>query len=259
MSQNHSINMAGRYSRHELLKELGPEGQRRIAQTRFLVIGAGGVGCPAALCLAEAGTKLISIVDADAVDMSNLPRQILHTPDRIGMNKALSAKIALQALRPDTEIRAIDCWADESALSKLMSHCDVVLDCSDNFKTRHAANRAAHAAGKPLITVSSIRFSVQIAMFDFSNPESPCYQCTFPEDEETDVKAVSTGVFAPTTGIAGMIAAGEALKWSAGIKSLAGKLLVLDTLHWNMQVISLSKDPACLICAPVNAGAPNRT
>ncbi len=243
-----TADLTGRYSRHKLLRELGDAGQARIEKTRFLVIGAGGVGCPAALCLAEAGVAGITIVDADAADVTNLPRQILHTPARVGMNKAQSAKIALYDLNPDVAVTAVDRWADDALLAELVRDVDIVLDCSDNFKTRHAVNRAAHAAKKPLIVASSVRFSLQIAFFDFSTHDAPCYQCTFPEDEEVDVKAAATGVFAPVTGISGMIAAGEALKFAAGTRSLAGKLLVIDTLNWSTDIFGLSPDPDCPVC-----------
>lgn len=242
----------GRYSRHKLLREWGDSGQERIEKTRFLVIGAGGVGCPAALCLTEAGVGGITIVDADAADVTNLPRQILHTPDRVGMNKALSAKIALNELNPAVAVTAVDRWADDALLTQLMENIDIVLDCSDNFKTRHAVNRAAHKARKPLISASCVRFSLQIAFFDFSAHTTPCYQCTFPEDEELDVKAAATGVFAPVTGISGMIAASEAMKFAAGIRSLAGKLLVIDTLNWNTDIFTLSGDPDCPVCGRCN-------
>lgn len=241
-----------RYSRHELLRELGVEGNARIRQTRFLVVGAGGVGCPAALCLAEAGVAGITIVDADNVDVTNLPRQILHNPSRVGMNKAQSAKIALHELNPDVPVTAVDKWADDALLDELVKNVDVVLDCSDNFKTRHAVNRAAHKARKPLITASSVRFSLQLAFFDFASGSTPCYQCTFPEDDSMDVKAAQTGVFAPVTGICGMIAANEALKFAAGIRTLVGKLLVVDTLTWETQTFALTPDPACPVCGGSN-------
>ena len=238
-----------RISRHALLREVGPAGCGAIARTRFLVVGAGGVGCPAALALAEAGVASITIVDSDAVDISNLPRQILHTESRVGVNKAVSAKTALAEINPAVPVRAVDRWADEALLAELAAEADLVLDCSDNFKTRHAVSRAARRAGVPLITASSVRFSMQLAFFDFTDPASACYQCTFPEDEGTDVRASAVGVFAPVTGIAGMTAANEALKWAAGVKTLAGKLLIVDTLTWEAQTLALWRDPACPVCS----------
>ena len=237
-----------RASRHVLLKEVGAEGALRMARLSALVIGAGGVGCPAALCLAEAGVRKITLIDADVVEESNLARQILHTPARLGMNKARSACLALQAVNPDTELEAVETWADAEAIARHAQGADIILDCSDNFATRHAANRAALALGRPLVTVSAIRMSLQVAFFDFSRPDAACYACTFPEDDEADVKASQVGVLAPVTGIAGMIAAGEVLKWAAGMPSLAGSMLLLDTLSWQMQRLALARDPACPVC-----------
>lgn len=243
-----TTDFTGRYSRHKLLREFGDLGQKKISRTRFLIIGAGGVGCPAALCLAEAGVASITIVDADNVDVTNLPRQILHTPSRVGMNKAESAKIALNELNPEVKVTAVNRRADEKLIYDLLENIDIVLDCSDNSETRYAANCAAQAARKTLITVSSIRFSLQIAFFDFSTSGTPCYECVFPQERSEDIKASSVGVFAPVTGISGMIAAGEALKFAAGIRSLAGRLLMIDTLSWSSEVLRLATDYDCPVC-----------
>lgn len=241
-----------RYSRHVFIEEIGSQGQERIARTRCLVVGAGGIGSPSALALAEAGVAGITIVDSDNVDVSNLPRQILHTPDRVGINKALSAQMTLARINPDVPVTAIDRWADEALLAELMAQVDIVLDCTDNFKTRHAVNRAAQRTRTPLITASAIRWSLQVAMFDFSGSPQPCYQCLFPEDDLQDVRAAQVGVLAPVTSLAGMIAAEETLKWAAGLPSLAGKLLILDTLSWQMQVLGLSAEPQCPVCGTHN-------
>lgn len=238
-----------RASRHILLKEIGVKGARRIAGLSALVIGAGGVGCPAALCLAEAGIRELTLIDADAVEESNLARQILHTPARLGMNKAQSAAQALADINPAVKVNAVAAWADEESIKRLGREVDVILDCSDNFATRHAANRAALNLSKPLVTVSAIRYSLQVAFFDFTKPASACYACVFPEDEEADVKASQVGVLAPVTGFAGMIAAEEVLKWAAGMESLAGSMLVLDTLSWQMQRFAFAKMPDCTVCA----------
>ena len=144
---------------------------------------------------------------------------------------------------------AVAAWADEESIKRLGREVDVILDCSDNFATRHAANRAALNLSKPLVTVSAIRYSLQVAFFDFTKPASACYACVFPEDEEADVKASQVGVLAPVTGFAGMIAAEEVLKWAAGMESLAGSMLVLDTLSWQMQRFALAKMPDCTVCA----------
>ena len=243
------IDMLNRYSRQMLLREIGEKGQERIGNTRCLVIGAGGVGGPAALGLVEAGVGSLTIIDADTVDISNLPRQILHTPERVGMNKAESARIALTAVNPSVPVRAVQSWADDALLTELASDADIIVDCSDNFRTRHAANRVARACRRTLITAASVRFSLQVSMFDFSNPASPCYACSFPEDDQQDVKAAAVGVFSPVTALAGMIAAGEALKWAAGMPSLVGQMLMIDTLTWESSRMRLARDPGCSVCA----------
>lgn len=239
-----------RYSRHVFLKEIGPEGQSRIAASRVFIIGAGGVGCPAALALVESGVASLTIADADAVDLSNLPRQILHTPERIGMNKAQSAALALHAVNPDVPVKVVRDFVDEAKLLDLARDCDIIIDASDNFRTRHASNRAAKALQKVLISASSVRYSVQLAVFDFRNGNPACYQCTFPEDDATDVKASQTGVMAPVTSIAGMMAAEEALKIAAGLTPVSvGSLLILDTLSWEFTRMKLVSDPDCPVCA----------
>lgn len=239
-----------RYSRHVFLKEIGPEGQSRIAASRVFIIGAGGVGCPAALALVESGVASLTIADADAVDLSNLPRQILHTPERIGMNKAQSAALALHAVNPDVPVKVVRDFVDEAKLLDLAQDCDIIIDASDNFRTRHASNRAAKALRKVLISASSVRYSVQLAVFDFRNGNPACYQCTFPEDDATDVKASQTGVMAPVTSIAGMVAAEEALKIAAGLTPVSvGSLLILDTLSWEFTRMKLASDPDCPVCA----------
>lgn len=239
-----------RYSRHVFLKEIGAEGQSRIAASRVFVIGAGGVGCPAALALVESGIASLTIADVDAVDLSNLPRQILHTPDRIGMNKAQSAAIALRTVNPAVPVNVVTDYVDEEKLTALARDCDIIIDASDNFRTRHASNRAAKALRKVLISASSVRYSVQLAVFDFRSGNPACYQCTFPEDNATDVKAAQTGVLAPVTSIAGMMAAEEALKIAAGLTPVSiGSLLILDTLSWEFTRMKLASDPDCPVCA----------
>ena len=142
----------------------------------MFIIGAGGVGCPAALALVESGVASLTIADADAVDLTNLPRQILHTPERIGMNKAQSAAFALHAVNPDVPVKVVRDFVDEAKLLDLARDCDIIIDASDNFRTRHASNRAAKALRKVLISASSVRYSVQLAVFDFRNGNPACYQ-----------------------------------------------------------------------------------
>ena len=239
---------APRYSRQILLKEWGSESQRKLADTHFVVVGAGGIGSPTLLALAESGAGAITVIDADVVEENNLPRQTLHTPARIGMNKAESAKIALAELAPDVPVTAIGAWADESLLEKLLTPDSLLIDASDNSKTRHVTNRAALKVHCRLVSASAIRFSFQVASFDFRTTSHPCYNCFYPEDDEVDVKAAQVGVFGAVTGMAGMAAASEAMKMAVGIPSLAGKLLIADTLAMKFDVMTLAEDPACPVC-----------
>lgn len=240
----------GRYSRHILLNEIGSVGQNRISSCRVLIIGAGGVGCPAALALVESGIGALTLADSDVVDLSNLPRQILHTVQRLGMNKAQSARIALEAINPTVPVTAVTDYVDEVKIRQIAENCDIVIDASDNFRTRHASNRAVKALGKVLISASAVRYSIQLAVFDFRNGNPACYQCTFPEDDAVDIKASQTGVLAPVTSIAGMMAAEEALKIAAGLTPPSvGNLLILDTLSWDFSCLKLSSDPDCPVCA----------
>ena len=240
-----------RYSRHILLNEIGVEGQHKIRASRMLVIGAGGLGSPAAYYLASAGVASIALVDGDAVDLTNLQRQILHTTERIGMPKAQSGQSALHAINPEVQITPIAQRVDAEALDALVQHATIVLDCSDNFATRHATNRACVAHRKPLVSGAAIRFDGQIAVFDLRHGESPCYACLFPDGAGEDELCSTMGVFAPLTGMIGTMQAGEALKLAAGIgETLHGKLVMLDALTMRWHLVRVTRDPECLVCAP---------
>ena len=236
-----------RVARQLLLKELGEEGQRRIAASRFLVVGAGGLGSPALLYLAAAGAGAITAVDGDAVSVSNLSRQLLHTADRIGVNKAVSAKEALRSVNPHCRVRAVAETADEPLLRELAAQSDVVLDCTDNLAARIAVSRAAWDEGRPLVFASAIRWSGQLSVFDPRDPASPCYECVFETDDaENDVKASAVGVWSPLTGIIGTMQAGEALKIAAGIGSaLVGKMLFADLLRMRFDEIRIAPRAGC--------------
>ncbi|MGZ9029757.1 MAG: HesA/MoeB/ThiF family protein [Burkholderiaceae bacterium] len=239
-----------RYSRHILLNELGVEGQQRLREASMLVVGAGGLGSPAAFYLASAGVASITLVDGDQVDLTNLQRQILHTTARIGTSKAVSGQAALAAINDDVEIIPVTSRADEGALMALVGSASVVLDCSDNFTTRHALNRACVAHGKPLVSGAAIRFDGQVAVFDLRHPDSPCYACLFPPGDGEDELCAVMGVFAPLTGIIGSTQAAEALKLAAGIgESLEGRLLMLDALAMRWHSVRVRRDPACPVCA----------
>jgi adenylyltransferase/sulfurtransferase len=239
-----------RYSRHILLNEIGVEGQQRLREASMLVIGAGGLGSPAAFYLASAGVARITLVDGDRVDLTNLQRQILHTTARIGMPKAISGQAALAAINDDVEVVPVTSRADEGALMSLVGSATVVLDCSDNFATRHALNLACVAHRKPLVSGAAIRFDGQVAVFDLRHADSPCYACLFPPGDGEDELCAVMGVFAPLTGIIGTTQAAEALKLAAGIgETLEGRLLMLDALSMRWHAVRVRRDPACPVCS----------
>ena len=241
-----------RYSRLILLDALGIEGQERILATHALIVGAGGLGSPAALYLASAGIGKITLVDDDSVDFTNLQRQILHTQARVGMAKTESGRQALAAINPEMEIIPLQQRLSGAALDELVASTDIVLDCTDNFATRHAINRASVHHKKPLVSGAAIRFDGQISVYDLRRDDSPCYHCLFPEgDDVEEVRCAVMGVFAPLTGIIGTMQAAEALKLAAGIgESLSGRLLLLDALEMDWRTVRFKKDAGCAVCAP---------
>ena len=244
-----------RYSRHILLPEIGVEGQEKLLAAHALVIGAGGLGSPAALYLASAGVGTITLADGDAVDLTNLQRQILHTTAAVGRPKAASGRDTLAKLNPEVRVVALEERLDPGRLGELVARADVVLDCSDNFATRHAANRACVKHRRALVSGAGVRFDGQISVFDLRRDDSPCYGCLFPEDAAAEEERCAVmGVFAPLTGIIGATQAAEALKLLAGAgEPLCGRLLLLDALRMEWRSIRLKKDPACKVCG---AGAP---
>jgi molybdopterin/thiamine biosynthesis adenylyltransferase len=240
-----------RYSRHILLDELGIEGQQRLLAAHALIIGAGGLGSPAALYLGSAGVGQITIVDDDKVELTNLQRQVAHDLSRLGAPKATSARQRIAAINPDVRVDARVQRADPGLLDELVARADVVLDCSDNFATRQAINAACVARARPLVAGAAIGFDAQVSVYDTRWPEGPCYACVFPPDAAVQEAACATmGVFAPLVGIVGSLQAAEALKLLAGIgRSLAGRLLMLDarTMEWTQ--ITLQRNAACAVCA----------
>ncbi len=240
-----------RYSRHILLPEIGIEGQQRLLDAHALLIGAGGLGSPAALYLASAGVGTLTICDGDTVDLTNLQRQIVHREAAVGAKKVDSASNTLHGLNPAIRINAVAERVAGEKLQSLVAAADVVLDGSDNFATRHAVNRACAAARKPLVSGAGIRFDGQLAVFDLRRADSPCYACLFPEAGETEeMRCAVMGVFAPLVGIIGAMQAAEALKILIGAgEPLTGRLLLLDALGMDVRTINLKKDPACAVCA----------
>lgn len=252
-----------RYARHILLDEFGIEGQERLQAARVLIVGAGGLGSPAACYLAASGVGHLVLADDDEVELSNLQRQILHTTDRVGWPKAESGKRMLEALNPDIRIQALVSRLDGPALDEQVGLADVVLDCCDNFATRHAVNRSCVKYRKPLVSGAAIRFAGQISVFDLRRDDAPCYHCLFPEaDDVEELRCATTGVLAPLVGIVGSTQAAEAIKVLTGMgETLAGRMLCLDALSMQWQTLRFKRDPACLACAgrdaPQAAGPPS--
>ena len=239
-----------RYSRHILLDEIGIEGQQRLLGATALVVGAGGLGSPAALYLAAAGIGTIILADGDTVDLTNLQRQIMHRQDRVGQAKATSGAQAMSEMNPTINVITITQRLEGQLLLDTVKQCNVVLDCCDNFATRHAINRACVAAKVPLVSGAAIRFDGQLAVFDSRQEASPCYHCLFPEGKAVeDVPCALMGVFAPVTGIIGTMQAAEALKIAGGFgKPAVGRLLLLDARSMDINEIQLPRDKHCLVC-----------
>ncbi|HLS85164.1 MAG TPA: molybdopterin-synthase adenylyltransferase MoeB [Burkholderiales bacterium] len=241
-----------RYSRHILLPEIGVEGQERLRAAGAFVVGAGGLGCPATLYLAAAGIGRLTIADADEVDLTNLQRQILYRPESIGRRKVDEAARALHGLNPEVRIEKLPRRLGEADFDALVAEHDVVLDCSDNFATRHALNRACVRRRRALVAGAAIRFDGQLMVFDLSRTDSPCYACLFPEAGETEeLRCAVMGVLAPLTGIIGALQAAEAIKLLTGAGEPArGRLLAIDAKSAQWRSIRVRKDPGCAVCAP---------
>ena len=239
-----------RYSRHILLPQIGYEGQQKLVEGHVLIIGAGGLGAPAALYLAAGGVGRLTICDFDAVDLTNLQRQIIHTTQSVGLNKAVSAQQALTAINPEVTVQTIDRRMDAAELMRLAAEADVVIDCSDNFETRYALNQVCVTLRKPLVSGAAIGFEGQVTVFDHRNDDSPCYHCLFPDmGAEEAMRCAENGVFAPLVGMIGTTQAAEAMKLLLGLgASLQGRLLLLDVLAMEWRSIRLHRDPVCKVC-----------
>ncbi len=247
-----------RYSRHLLLNEFGEEAQERLLAAHALVVGAGGLGSAALLYLASSGIGHITVCDGDRVELTNLQRQVVHRQDSIGKPKASSAAATLAAINPEIHVEALEERAGPERLAALVRAADVVLDCSDNFSTRHALNRACVAARTPLVSGAGIRFDGQIAVFDLRRADAPCYHCLFAEDAggAEEERCATLGVFAPLVGVIGTLQALEAIKIVASIgESLAGRLLLFDALASRWHEVRLARDPHCRICGTARVAA----
>ena len=241
------------YSRHLLLNEWGEAAQAALSAAHVLIVGAGGLGCPAAHALATAGVGSLSIADGDVVEASNLQRQTLHTPAWLGQPKVASIQAALSHLNPRCTVQPISTRLSGAALDAAVAGADLVLDCTDNFATRHAINRACVAAGKPLFMGAAIRFDGQWAVFDTRQPTSPCYHCVFPlsksnEDDDADRCGVM-GVYAPLTQHVGNTLASAAIRWITGVGQVAlGELSVFNALNADTQVLRVPRVASCAVC-----------
>ena len=246
-----------RYSRHILLDEIGIDGQERLLGARVLLVGAGGLGCAAAMYLAGAGVGRLTLVDDDTADLTNLQRQIGHTTDRIGQPKVLSLAAAIHALNPAVEVLPIAQRADPTLLDTQVHSADVVLDCSDNYATRQQVNAACVRHRKPLASGAALRFEGQLGLFALHRPGAACYACIFPVGAEPAEAACATmGVLAPLVGIVGATQAADAL---ATLLEQAdgrfGTLRMLDALRMEWASMRIIRDPHCAVCSPAHAGA----
>jgi molybdopterin/thiamine biosynthesis adenylyltransferase len=242
-----------RYSRHILLEEWGVEGQERVINSHALVIGAGGLGSPVALYLASAGVGHITLVDHDTVDVTNLQRQIAHTDARVGQLKVASLKTAMLQINPDIQIDAHALMAEAVHLDGWVSQADVVLDCTDNFATRHAINAACVTHRKPLVSGAALRLDGQLAVYDTQQSNAPCYACVFPPTQDFEEERCATmGVLAPLVGVIGSLQATEALKILSGMGStLQGQLMMFNAQHMEWQTLQTHRNIDCPVCGPL--------
>ncbi len=239
-----------RYSRHILLPQIEYAGQEKLTKSHVLIVGAGGLGSPAALYCAASGVGKLTICDFDNVDLTNLQRQIIHTTQSVGINKAISAQQTIYEINPEVSVQTIQQKSSEAEFKVLAETADVVIDCSDNFATRYALNRVCLQLKKPLVSGAAVNFEGQITVFDFRHENSPCYHCLFPDTgSDQEMRCAESGVFAPLVGMIGTAQAAEALKLIMNIgESLQGRLLLLDALSMEWRTIKLARDPACAVC-----------
>ncbi len=239
-----------RYARHIMLDEFGFEGQEKLLNSRVLVLGMGGLGSPAAMYLAAAGVGTLIIADDDRVELSNLQRQIIHRNDAIGLSKVESAKQTLCSLNPDSQIEVIDHRLSEEEAAAVIANVDLVLDCSDNYRTRHILNKLCLQARKPLVAAAAIRWEGMITSFDFRQECSPCYACMFdPEDNLSPDNCATLGVVSPLLGVMGSMQALEAIKLLIGARdTLVGKLAMFNAKTSQWKYLDIPKSSFCAVC-----------
>ena len=239
-----------RNSRHLLLDEFNEDSIKFLLESRILIVGAGGLGCPAALYLATAGVKNIRWVDPDKVEITNLPRQILFSENDLNVPKVIVGKRILNKIVPAVDVDAIEEKADETNLNKLMSGCNIVLDCTDRFKTRHLINKYCVKNKIPLVIGSAVGWSGQLMVVNSSKQNTACYACVFEENQEfTDDPCGAFGIFSPLVGTVGLLQAGEAIKTLLEINQTTGKLLLVNALSLNFDRINLTKNINCNVCS----------
>ena len=238
-----------RYSRQIMLPQLDVAGQEKLLQSRALIVGLGGLGCPVAMYLAAAGVGQLVLADFDEVDLSNLQRQIAHGQADIGTSKVLSAEKTLKQLNDTIEVLTIESRLDEEALQREIAAADVVVDCSDNFSTRQAINRACVVHKTPLVSGAAIRLEGQLAVFDPRHEDAPCYRCLYAVDNDENLSCSESGVLSPLVGVIGSLQALETLKVLAQMgQPLVGKLILFDALSSDWRTLSLPRDPSCPVC-----------
>ncbi len=238
-----------RYSRQIMLPQCDIAGQQKLLDANVLIVGAGGLGSPAAMYLAAAGVGHLTIYDDDAVDLSNLQRQIAHLTADIGTDKVISTLNKIKGLNPDVNVTAKKQKLTSVNLDEALAKNDIVLDCTDNFTTRFAINKACVQHKKPLVSGAAIRFEGQISVFIPGINENPCYNCLYKNEGEEPLNCTNNGVIAPITGIIGSIQALEAIKLIIGVgETLTGRLLLIDGLTMNIRTMRFKKNPHCPTC-----------
>lgn len=239
-----------RYSRHILLPQIEFDGQEKLTQSHVLIVGAGGLGSPVAMYLAASGVGSLTICDFDTVDLTNLQRQIIHTTQSVGINKAVSAQQAIFEINPDIVVQTIQQKSTFDEMAALVAQADVVVDCSDNFATRYTLNRLCFQHKTPLVSGAAIGFEGQISVFDFRSETTPCYHCLYPDvGSDQEMRCADNGVFAPLVGMIGTAQAAEVLKLLLNIgETLQGRLLLLDALSAEWRTIKLVRDSNCAVC-----------
>jgi len=232
------------------MPEFDIAGQEKLKSARVLVVGAGGLGCPVALYLGAAGVGHLTLVDDDSIELANLQRQIAFDQSALGEAKAAHLAERVRAVNPDTAVTAVNKRVQGDKLRRLVQGASLVLDCTDNFTTRFALNRACVAAKVPLVSGAAIRGEGQLSVYDARQPDSPCYHCLYEEQGSEDLTCSEAGVIGPLVGMIGSAQAMEAIKVISGVgKPLIGRLLILDAWQMQWREMKLAKDPGCSVCS----------